>query len=111
MQAHAQKAYDIIFYRANIYGDRTKLELADGYLIASKVTIHSQYGDQVFAANANEPNDKGDLKFDPEKGTGRYKDMTGSWIILNRSPSTNHPNKINAIYWDGKMQRKIVFKR
>lgn len=82
LQAHAQKAYDIISYKVDIYGSPGKLEVADGYLLASKVTIHSSYGDQIFAADANEPNDKGELKFHPEKGTGRYKNITGSWLRI-----------------------------
>ena len=83
MQAQAQKAYDILAYRADMYGNQAKLELADGYLLASKITIQSRYGDQVFVANANEPNKKGDLKFNPIKSTGRYKSIKGSWVMLN----------------------------
>ena len=39
MQAQAQKAYDILAYRADMYGNQAKLELADGYLLASKITM------------------------------------------------------------------------
>jgi hypothetical protein len=111
MQAEAQKAYDILSYNANIYGSKTKLELADGYLLASKITIQSREGNQVFAANANEPDKKGDLKFDPIKSTGRYKNIKGSWLMLNGINLINYPRKIIAIYWDGKMQKTVVFKR
>ena len=111
MQAHAQKAYDILSYSANIYGSQIRLELCDGYLLASKITINSRYGDQVFVANANEPNKKGDLKFNPIKSTGRYKSIKGSWVMLNGVFFNARPSKIKAIYWDGKMHEKIVFKR
>ena len=111
MQAHAQKAYDILSYSANIYGSQIRLELCDGYLLASKITINSRYGDQVFVANDNEPNKKGDLRFDRIKSTGRYKAIKGSWVTLNGLYLTDHSSKINAIYWDGKIQKRIVFKR
>lgn len=111
MQAQAQKAYDILAYRADMYGNQAKLELADGYLLASNITIHSRYGDQVFVANANEPNKKGDLKFNQIKSTGRYKSIKGSWVMLNGVNLDAPPSKIKAIYWDGKMHEKILFKR
>jgi hypothetical protein len=111
IQAQAQKAYDILAYRADGYGTHTKLELADGYLLASKITIHTRYGDQVFVANANEPDKKGDLKFDPINSTGRYKSIKGSWVLLTGLNLNDKPSKIVAIYWDGKVQEKFVFKR
>ena len=109
--AQAQKAYDNITYKTTIYGNRTTLQLADGYLLASKITIHSKFGDQVFACSANEPDDQGDLRFDAVKGTGKYKDNKGSWLTLKKLAGQQYPSQIKAVYWDGKMQSVMVFKK
>lgn len=109
--AQAQMAYDNITYKTTIYGDRTTLQLADGYLLASKITIHSKFGDQVFASTANEPDDQGDLRFDAVKGTGSYKDNKGSWLMLKKLTGQQYSSQIKAIYWDGKMKNMLVFKK
>lgn len=105
----AQKAYDVIRYEALIYGRKTTLLLADGYLLASKISIHSNYGDEVFSPDSNEPDSQGYLRFIPVKGTGRYKNNEGSWVILKGLNSPEYPSKIKAVYWDGKMRITVGF--
>lgn len=109
--AQAQKAYDISNYKATIYGNPTSLQLADGYLLASKVTIRSQQGNQVFAPSAAEPDARGELRFDPVKATGRYKNNRGSWLMLKKLNATDYPAQLKAVYWDGKVQTAVVFKQ
>jgi hypothetical protein len=108
--AKAQKAYDIITYKTNIYGNQAILQLADGYLLASKVIIHSKFGNQEFAPSADEPDTKGDLRFDAIKGYGRFKDNKGSWLMLKKINGQVYPKQIKAVYWDGKMQKNVFFK-
>jgi hypothetical protein len=110
-QVHAQKAYEIISYKAKVYGSPAKLAIADGYLLASKIIIYSSYGTQTFAPNANDPDTKGELRFEPVKGTGRYKDNSGSWLTLKGLNSSDYPYKLNAVFWDGKMLKQITFRR
>ena len=109
--AQAQKAYDFITYRTIIYGDQTTLQLADGYLLASKITIRSKIGNQEFAPSAAEADDQGDLRFDAVKGTGRYKENKGSWLTVKNLNGAEYPSMLKAIYWDGKMQKTFIFKR
>lgn len=109
--AKAQKAYDMISYKSIIYGSQATLQLADGYLLASKVTIRSKFGDQVFAPSANEPDARGDLRFASVKSNGRYKDNTGSWLTLKKLNDPEYPAQIKAVYWDGKMQKSVTFKQ
>lgn len=108
--AQAQKAYDVINYKAIVYGNQTTLQLTDGYLLASKVIIRSKLGDQVYSPSANEPDARGDLRFDAIKSTGRYKDNKGSWITLKKLNEPDYPSQIKAVYWDGKVQKIVVFK-
>ncbi|MCJ8211341.1 hypothetical protein MUY27_16605 [Mucilaginibacter sp. RS28] len=108
--AHAQKAYDVFTYKAMISGTIARLELADGYLLASKVTLHSRSGDKIYAPTANEPNAAGELKFDLVKGTGHYKDDKGSWLLLKGLKPEGNSNKISAVFWNRKMQKAIVFR-
>jgi hypothetical protein len=110
-KVYAQKAYDIISYKAKVYGSPAKLAIADGYLLASKIIIYSSYGTQTFAPNANDPDIKGELRFEPVKGTGRYKDNSGSWLTLKGLNSSDYPYKLNAVFWDGKMLKQITFRR
>ncbi|GAA4328826.1 hypothetical protein GCM10023149_33020 [Mucilaginibacter gynuensis] len=55
----------MISYKTTIAGKATTLQLADGYLLASKVKILSKLGNQEFSPSADEPDAKGDLRFDP----------------------------------------------
>ena len=107
--AKAQKAYEIITYKATVYGRPATLQLADGYLLASKVIIRSKFGDQVYTPSADDA--QGDLRFDVVKATGRYKDSKGSWLTLKKLDGPDYPSQLKAVYWDGKMQKVIVFKR
>ncbi|WP_457132153.1 hypothetical protein [Mucilaginibacter sp. UYNi724] len=109
--ASAQKAYDLIKYQASVYGNKTTLQLADGYLLASKVTIHSKFGDQVFSPQANEPDNQGNLQLSFVKGGGRLKDNKGSWMLLKNLNGPEYPLQISAVYWDGKMKKAVVFKQ
>jgi hypothetical protein len=109
--AKAQKAYDIITYKTNIYGDQAILQLADGYLLASKVIIRSEFGNQEFAPSTDEPDTSGDLRFDAIKGNGRFKHNKGSWLTLKKINGADYPKQIKAVYWDGKMQKKVLFNR
>ncbi|RZJ87705.1 MAG: hypothetical protein EOO20_15430 [Chryseobacterium sp.] len=109
--AKAQKAYDFITYRTTIYGDQTTLQLADGYLLASKITIRSKIGNQEFEPSSAEADDQGDLRFDAVKGTGRYKENKGSWLTVKNLNGAEYPSMLKAIYWDGKMQKTFIFKR
>lgn len=109
--AHAQKAYDVFAYKATVGGSVVKLELAEGYLLASKVTFHSRFGDQVYAPNENEPNAAGDLKLDLVKGTGCYKGDTGSWLLLKGLRLASNAKKISAVFWNGKIQKPIIFRQ
>ena len=109
--ARAQKAYDIISYQSMIYGNQATLQLADGYLLASKITIRSKFGNQVFAPSANEPDARGDFRFDPVKPTGRYKNNAGSWLTLKKFNDAKYPLQIKAVYWDGKIQKAVIFKQ
>lgn len=109
--ARAQKAYDIIHYQATVYGSVTTLELADGYLLASKVIMRSKFGNQVFSPSADEPDARGDLHFEPVKSTGRYKNNKGSWLTLKQLNVAQYPSRILAVYWDGKVQKTFVFKK
>ena len=104
----AQKAYDLISYQTTIYGNKMSLQLADGYLLASKVTIHSRSGDQVFSPSQGEPDAGGDLRFDPVKSTGRFKANKGSWLILKKLNGPVYPAQLGAVYWNGKTQQTIV---
>src|SRR5207244_4279733 len=88
----AQKAYDMISYKAIIYGNQAKLQLADGYLLASKVTISSNFGDQVFSPSAAEPDARGDLRFDVVEATGRFKNSKGSWLKLKKMNRAAYPS-------------------
>jgi hypothetical protein len=109
--AQAQKAYDVISYKAVLQGSTTSLQLADGYLLGSKVTIRSKYGNQVFVPSANEPDRNGKLRFDPVKGTGKHKSKIGSWLIISGLNGVDYPIHIKAVYWDGKIQTPIIFKQ
>ena len=109
--AKAQKAYDRIIYKAVIYGNPTTLQLADGYLLASKVTIRSKYGDQVFTTANNAPDNQGDLKFDIAKSTGKYKKSAGSWLTIKGVDVPEYPSRLKAVYWDGKVLKSFVFKK
>ncbi len=109
--AQAQKAYDLIKYQATVYGNKATLQLADGYILASKVTIHSKYGDQVFSPSADEPDVQGDLRFDAVKATGRFRNNKGSWLLLKKFNGTEYPSKLSAVYWDGKVQKVITFRQ
>lgn len=105
----AQKAYDIIRYKAIVYGNQTTLQLADGYLLASTVIIRSKFGDQVFSPSSVEPDAQGDLRFDAAKSTGRFKNNKRSWITLKKLNGQEYPSRIKAVYWDGKVQKAVVF--
>jgi hypothetical protein len=107
--SQAQKAYDLIKYQASIYGNKTTLQLADGYLLASKVTIHSRFGDQIFLPSADGPDTQGTLRFDAVKSAGRYKSNAGSWLTLKGLNKSTYPTQIKAIYWNGKVQKIIIF--
>lgn len=109
--ARAQKAYDILSYKATIKGNQATLQLADGYLLASKLIIRSKFGEQVFAPSADEQDAQGDLRFDAVKGIGKYKDNKGSWLTLKKIAGPKYPAQLQAIYWDGKVQKTFIFKQ
>jgi hypothetical protein len=109
--AQAQKAYDLISYKAVLHGSTASLQLADGYLFGSTMTMRSKYGNQIFTASANEPDENGKLRFDPVKGTGKHIVKTGSWLIISGFNGVDYPLHIKAIYWDGKMRIPIIFKQ
>jgi len=109
--AKAQKAYDIITFKTRIYGNPATLQLADGYLLASKVTVQSKSGYQVFTPSAAEADAQGDLRFDVATGTGKFKNIKGSWICLKKMNSPDYSSSIKAVYWDGKVQKTVVFKQ
>jgi hypothetical protein len=109
--ARAQKAYDFIKYQGTIDGNKTTLQLADGYLLASKLTIYSKFEDQVFSPLTDEPDIRGDWRFDAVKLTGSHKNNGGTWLILKGLNKPEYPSQIMAIYRDGKVQKKVFFKR
>jgi hypothetical protein len=108
--AYGQKAYDHVTYRATIYGNAAVLILADGYLLASKLTIHSKLGNQAFTPNANEADKNGNLQFNAVKSSGRFKNNKGPWFIISGLDQPNFPVQIKAIYWDGKIRKAVVFR-
>jgi hypothetical protein len=107
----AQKAYAMISYKAIIYGSQANLQLADGYILASKVTIFSKLGNQVFSPSASEPDSRGNLRFDVVEATGRLKNNKGSWLKLEKINGSAYPLQIKSVYWDSKVQKNIVFKK
>ena len=107
--AKAQKAYDIISYKSIIYGNRATLQLADGYLLASRITIRSKFGKQVLAPLTSEPDVHGDLRFDLVESTSRYKNNFIPWLTLKSLNDAEYPLKIKAVYRDGKTQTVVVF--
>jgi hypothetical protein len=109
LPAKAQKAYDMILYQGTIYGNQAVLKLADGYLLASKLSMSSKLDKQEFSPSAGEPDARGDLRFDAAKATGRFKDNKGSWILIKKIGGAEYPSRIMAVYWDGKMQKTFVF--
>jgi hypothetical protein len=108
--AKAQKAYEILNYIAIIDGHQATLQLADGYLLASKVTIRYKLGGQVFSPSLNELDAQGDLRFDAITEAKKYKDKMGSWIILKNLDEPHNSAQIKAVYWNGQVQKVIVFK-
>jgi hypothetical protein len=106
----AQKAYDVIRYKAIISGQTAQLELADGYLLASKVTIRSANGNLMFTSTADAPDEKGKLRLDQVSGSGRNNNVPQSWLVLEGLSGHGYPPVIKATYWNGKMQRTIAFK-
>ena len=109
--AKAQKAYDVIRYQTIINGSPATLQLADGYLLASKVTIYSKSGNQVFSPSAGEADAQGNLRFDLAMGTGRFKNNKLSWLTLKKMNIPEYASLIKAIYWDGKVQKTVIFKQ
>jgi hypothetical protein len=109
LPAKAQKAYDMITYQGTIYGSKAILQLAEGYLLASKLSMSSKLGKQEFSPSAGEPDARGDLRFDAAKATGRFKDNKGSWILIKKIGGAEYPSRIMAAYWDGKIQKIFVF--
>jgi hypothetical protein len=107
----AQKAYDIIIYKTIIYGNKATLQLAEGYLLASKVIIRSNFGNKEFAPLTNEPDAYDQLRFDAVTATGRFKGIKGSWITLGKLNGPGYPSQIKGLYWDGKMRKVVVFKQ
>ena len=109
--AKAQKAYTTITYRTSIDGNQATLQLTDGYLLASKVTIRSKFGNQVFSPAADEADAQGDFKLDASRGTGKFKHNSGSWLTLKKMNGPDYPTQIKAVYWDGKVQKTVIFKQ
>lgn len=106
----AQKAYERIIYKTSFPGHSAVLTLADGYLPASKVVVHSKHGNQVFTASAAEADDKGEVRFNAVKGSGSYKNRKSSWIVLRGLNDATLPSRIKAVYWDGKVRQHLIFK-
>jgi hypothetical protein len=106
----AQKAYDVIRYKAMISGHTAILELADGYLLASKVIIGSTNGNRKFASTADVPDEQGKLRLDQVNESGKNNNVTQSWLVLEGLSGHGYPPVIKATYWSGKMQRTIAFK-
>jgi hypothetical protein len=106
----AQKAYDVIRYKAMISGHTATLELADGYLLASKVIIRSANGNLVFTSMADAADEKGNLRLDQVSGSGRINNFAQSWLVLEGLNGHGYPPVIKATSWNGKMQRTVVFK-
>jgi hypothetical protein len=109
--AQAQKAYELIRYQGSIDGNKTTLLLADGYLPASKITIHSKSGDRVFSPSADGPDSLGQLRFEVVRPVKKYKNSAGPWLILKGLDKPTYPFQLEALYRDGKEKRTLVLKR
>ncbi|TCD11008.1 hypothetical protein EZ449_05775 [Pedobacter frigidisoli] len=109
--ARAKKSYDLISYKSIIDGSQATLKLAYGYLLASKITIRTKVGEQVFTPLANEPDLHGELRFERAKSTRKHMGNSGSWLTLKKLNDAEYPSQIKAVYRDGKVQKVVVFKQ
>lgn len=109
--AQAQKAYELIRYKGSIQGNRTTLLLADGYLPASKVTIYSKHGNQLFSPSTDGPDSQGELRFNAAASNKGNKKSAGSWLVLKGLDKYPYPSQIRAVYWDTKVRRAVVLRQ
>ncbi|WP_129714824.1 hypothetical protein [Pedobacter sp. SYP-B3415] len=108
-QVLAQKAYDTIHYLGRVEGYRAQLELADGYLLASRITFNTKRGIRVFKAMAHEADKQGKLRFvetKPRQGGG---EKTALWVELRNLDADRYSPKISAVYWNGTKLIPLVF--
>ncbi|PST83683.1 hypothetical protein C7T94_14220 [Pedobacter yulinensis] len=87
------------------------MTLADGYLLASKIVIHSKQGDQLFLPADIEVDENGKLRFDAVQDAVRHRTKEVATITLSGLDEHQVLPTVGAIYWDGKAKRSIIFKK
>lgn len=102
----AQKAYEVVVYRGVVNTQTVRLELADGYLAASKISIKGTKN-IIFIPESGSLTEDGRLKFVSE-----HKHSTAYFIIDNLSENYERlPIVINGIYCDKDKKIKVRFRR
>lgn len=107
----AQKAYETVEYTGTANGMMVKLSLADGYLVASKITLITKNNNaKIFIAKNGVADTSGRLKFihytAPLKPSKPYFLLSGLQDSFNLVPLT-----ISGKYYDGKNQYPIILKK
>lgn len=107
----AQKAYEMVEYNSTVNGMVVKLSLADGYLVASKITLISKNKKaSIFNPENGVADNNGKLKFIPY--TAPLKPTKAHFILSGLQDSFSIiPLTISGKYNDGNKQYSLIFKK
>ena len=102
----AQKAYEMVEYNGTINGMTVKLSLADGYLVASKITFVSKKSKLFYPENGF-INSAKQIKFAPNANTNELDKEY--FILLNpKNDFDKIPQQISCKFWDGKKSYNFI---
>lgn len=107
----AQKAYEMVEYNSTVNGMVVKLSLADGYLVASKITLISKNKKaSIFNPENGVADNNGKLKFIPY--TAPLKPAKPYFFLSGLRDSFGViPLTISGKYYDGNKQYSLIFKK